>query len=82
MKPWNLERALAGDPVCTREGTPVTQLHKFDVDDPEEQKSLFGVCDGVILDWYLNGRSSKKNRSDYDLRFDEPFDITRTAYER
>ena len=82
MKPWNLERALAGDPVITREGDPVTQLHQFNVDEPENERSLYGVCNGTVMCWFLNGRRSTKNRTDYDLRFDEPFDITRTAYER
>jgi hypothetical protein len=30
MKPFSLEEALAGSPVCTRDGRTVTQLVKFD----------------------------------------------------
>ena len=30
MKPFNLEQALAGKPVVTRDGREVTQLHLFD----------------------------------------------------
>lgn len=30
MKPFNLERALAGEPVVTRAGVEVTQMHLFD----------------------------------------------------
>ena len=46
LKPFNLERALAGDPVVTRNGRPVTQIHNFSVaDDPY---SLRGVVDETI----------------------------------
>ena len=31
MKPFDLEKALNGAPVITRDGREVTQLHLFDV---------------------------------------------------
>jgi len=30
MKPFNLERAIAGDPVCTQNGQLVDEFHYFD----------------------------------------------------
>ena len=30
MKPFNLERALAGDPVVTRDGREVTEIYYFE----------------------------------------------------
>lgn len=29
MKPFNLEAAKRGEPLCTREGVPVTEFHHF-----------------------------------------------------
>lgn len=52
MKPFNLERALAGDPVVTRDGRPVTQLTLFAVNQDEP---LVGICEGTIKRWYING---------------------------
>lgn len=51
-KPFNLEEALAGARVVTRDGNEVTQLHKFDAD---EDECLIGVSKGKILSWNTNG---------------------------
>ena len=62
MKPFSLEEALSGAPVCTRDGRPVTQLVKFDTSD---YYSLAGVVDGAICIWTDNGKylpSVIKNR--------------------
>lgn len=57
FKKFNLEEALAGKPVVTREGKPVTQLVKFeDVDDP--YRVLVGVVDRNILAWSSSGMYS------------------------
>lgn len=53
MKPFNLERALAGDPVVTRDGRKVeevTMLKKADV-----QKKVIAVIDGYIRSYYPHG---------------------------
>jgi hypothetical protein len=52
MKLFSLEEALAGSPVCTRDGRTVTQLVKFDAVSP---RPLIGVVDGTIFAWPANG---------------------------
>ena len=52
MREFNLEQALAGHPVCTRDGRPVTQLVKFDVN---EGYLLCGVIDGEFYRWGDDG---------------------------
>jgi hypothetical protein len=62
MEKFDLERALAGEPVCTRDGRDVTQLTKFDVKD---KRCLVGVVSGMLLSWtykgdcFGNGKESK-----------------------
>ena len=51
LKPFDLEKALAGEPVVTRDGQEVTQLKKFDVDG----EPLVGVHDGTIETWEIDG---------------------------
>lgn len=53
MKPFDLEKALAGDPVVTRDGREVTSLHLFDCEGYAHP--LMGVCDGQILSWTKDG---------------------------
>jgi hypothetical protein len=45
MKEFNLERALAGEPVITRDGRKVTQLTLLQVNN---RYSLIGVVDGLL----------------------------------
>ena len=66
---FNLERALAGDKVVTRDGREVTQLAHFDkVHTPYKERNLRGVCDGCITAYtdsgyyYRDGKPTK-----YDL---------------
>jgi hypothetical protein len=56
MEKFNLERALAGEPVITRDGRKVTQLVKFD--SPEAIYPLVGVVDGDSKSWTINGKYS------------------------
>ena len=51
-KPFNLEEALAGARVVTRDGNEVTQLYKFDAD---EDHCLMGVSSGRIFSWTTDG---------------------------
>ena len=53
MKPFDLERALAGDPVVTRDGRPVTQLTLFEETDTDY--CLYGVAGGTLLNWRKTG---------------------------
>ena len=51
MKPFDLSAALAGAPVCTRDGREVTQLHKFD----GVTYGLVGVIQGQLYTWSVDG---------------------------
>lgn len=64
MKPFNLEAALAGAPVVTRDGRKVTQLVKFDCTDTYV---LYGVVTDTVHLWTVDGRfnmSCEKNGHD------------------
>lgn len=63
MKPFNLERALAGDKVVTRDGREVTQLTKFDCEDD----CLAGVLENNAKTWRANGRYTKYEETCLDL---------------
>jgi hypothetical protein len=54
MKPFDLEKALAGEPVVTRDGRPVTQLVMFEA--IEEEYCLCGVLERSITGWLVNGK--------------------------
>lgn len=54
MKPFNLERAIAGDPVQTKNGKPVSQLTAFNCID---KYNVIGVVDGEIDSWDEWGNS-------------------------
>lgn len=65
MKPFNLNEALAGHPVVTRDGRKVTQLHLFDVSNPY---CLWAVVGGGILSFTREGAYTTFTReSVYDL---------------
>jgi hypothetical protein len=51
MKEFNLEQALAGAKVCTRDGREVTQLKLFD----GVTYGLVGVIQGNLYTWAANG---------------------------
>ena len=55
MKKFNLERALAGDKVITREGETVTQLVCFEDLYVCSDDCLVGVVAGHIQQWDENG---------------------------
>lgn len=64
MKPFNLQEALAGKPVVTRQGDPVTQLHKFDV---QGHFSVAGVLSGAVQNWTEQGKLYTNQEHGYDL---------------
>ena len=62
MKPFNLEKALAGEPVVTREGIPATDFHYY-----EGERSVFNICalvDGRVGRFTADGYSHTDNMSD------------------
>lgn len=54
MKPFNLKEALAGKPVVTRNGRPVTQLTHMHV--VTDSYSLVGVMRYKIETWTTDGK--------------------------
>jgi hypothetical protein len=53
MKPFDLQKALAGEPVVTRDGRPVTDLHRFDAYTGRQKN--WGVVSGKLLGWDDSG---------------------------
>lgn len=66
MKPFNLERALSGDPVVTRDGRKVAQIVAFK-NILENYQSVVAVVDGIIHRYMSNGRFFKTNETLVDL---------------
>lgn len=68
MKPFNLEAALAGEPVITRDGRKVTQLRTFDT---TLRRNVVGVIKfdehRLIMEWAEDGRRYAKVDQDIDL---------------
>lgn len=54
MKPFNLKAALNGEPVITRNGSPVTKLHLFDC---KSRYKLLGVVNDELISFTEEGRS-------------------------
>jgi hypothetical protein len=61
MKLFNLEQALSGKPVVTRDGVAVTELHLFDT--PMQSLKLYGVrMDSRTVDhWTREGKAFVDN---------------------
>lgn len=71
MKPFNLERALAGDPLITRKGFPVTEFNYFKTANITEDKDtdVFGfVAYGRVCTANIEGRI-------INSRYDHPLDL-------
>jgi hypothetical protein len=65
IEKFNLERALAGEPFCTRDRNEVTQLTYF-----QETDDLFivgGVLDRELYLWQTNGRFLQTKEDAKDL---------------
>lgn len=70
MKPFDLEKALNGAPVITRDGREVTQLHLFDAEG--EDCPLYGVIKdkacGPFIEYFTeNGVWRRSGESGIDL---------------
>jgi hypothetical protein len=65
MKPFDLKKALAGEPVVTRDGRPV-KIAGYNEDAKEYWHSLLGWADGVFCTWNLCGShyTTSGNRND------------------
>jgi hypothetical protein len=63
MKPFNLERALAGDPVVTRDGRPV-KIAGYNGEAVKDAQ-LIGWIRNNYATWYLTGES--EHAKDFDL---------------
>lgn len=81
MKPFNLQEALAGKPVVTRNGRKVTELHYFATALPDEQ--LVYVADGKLHSQFDRGSyySHGSPASEWDLLMaEEPREIWVNIY--
>ena len=75
MKPFDLEKALAGEPVVTKDGNPVTQLIKFEAKEEDNGYVLYGVVNNKIRNFLDSGK--------YDRTFEShPFDLFMAEPER
>lgn len=66
MKPFNLERALAGDPVVTRDGIPVTDIQYLEGIGSHPYK-VFADIDGEIQTFTETGAFVLGAESPLDL---------------
>ena len=64
MKPFDLQKALAGEPVVTRDGREVTQVTSFNA---KSAFCLAAVVDGAIVNFTWNGKHSLSSESNHDL---------------
>lgn len=81
MKPFNLQEALAGKPVVTRDGRKVTELHYFATALPSEQ--LVYVADGKLHYQFARGSYYPlgSHASEWDLFMaEEPREIWLNVY--
>jgi hypothetical protein len=54
MKPFDLEKALAGEPVVTKNGQSVSQLTLFSL--TKDDYCIYGVIEGRIQRWVRSGQ--------------------------
>jgi hypothetical protein len=71
MIAFNLERALAGEPVITRDGKEVTQLTKFDL--TETSYLIFGILENDVRRWTIEGKYllGEEDRNDLFMKPEE-----------
>ena len=65
MKPFDLTKALAGDPVVTRDGRPVTEIHLFKT--AARANVIGAVVNGAICTFRECGRYYSDSESCFDL---------------
>lgn len=73
LKPFDLEAALRGEPVVTRDGREVTQVTNFDA--PNDPNPVVAVIDGNTQSFTLTGAYFGQGKeNEYDL-----FMVTKTV---
>jgi hypothetical protein len=65
MKPFDLQKALAGEPVVTRDGREVTQLTKFDA--PNCLFPIAAVVAGELETFSIGGKFRIGGETKHDL---------------
>ena len=70
MKPFNLERALAGVPVVTGDGEVVQEIHHFR--ECTTRWSVVAVVDGIVRNYDVNGESAIFHPGHYLFMADKP----------
>lgn len=65
MKPFDLEQALAGKPVVTRNGLPVPDVHLFG--NASGKFCVGAVIKGEVFLFTLEGKTSLSGESELDL---------------
>ena len=67
MKAFNLEKALAGEKVITRDGQEATQIVKF-TNLQQDQETIYVVMDKEVRSYYSDGAYDEMvDESRYDL---------------
>jgi hypothetical protein len=65
MKPFNLQEALAGKPVVTRDGLPVTEIHELKT--ATNRHNVVAVVNGSAKSFTKNGAYFSNNPAPFDL---------------
>jgi hypothetical protein len=76
MKPFDLEKALAGEPVVTRCGFKVQELHLFK---NKVSNPLVGIINNEIYAWNEEGKGMSMFKEELDL-FMAPKNVKRYIY--
>jgi len=75
MKSFDLNKAIAGEPIFTRSGLPVQEFHYFE--EVTTEWSVFAVVDGTVNAYTKDGRfnpsQSPTKDSPLDLMMKRPF---------
>ena len=66
MKPFDLEKAIAGHPLVTRDGRKVLDFHYFKA--AEIEFPIYALLEkGVVESYKINGMNLQESASHYDL---------------
>ena len=66
LKPFDLEKALKGEKVVTRDGRIADRFHKFDELDSDSE-SIYAVVGGVVQSFWGSGAYNVSGDSSFDL---------------
>jgi len=65
MKPFCLDKALSGSPVCTRDGREVTEIHYFKT--AIDSYPVVAVADECLNSYTMDGKKHESSESTFDL---------------